>query len=586
MKNAITCCGLVLVGWLSGCAPVSSIDKDGIAPEVHTGIRDIELVRGDRQMVSSADPSASRAGMEILEAGGSATDALIAMSMVLTLTEPQSSGIGGGGFLVHYDSNAKAVKTYDGREISPAGATPDQFLGPDGAPLEFWDAVVGGVSVGVPGLLRMLEMAHQRHGKLPWERLFDPAIRLCEKGFYPTPRLNKLLAANQRLRTSPTTRAYFYDDQGEPLSPIRLKTNPALARVFDAVAKGGADAFYKGPIAERLVQAARTAFRRPSTMTLDDVSRYQAVERPALCAPYRSWKVCGMGPPTSGGVAIHQILGLMSRFDVEDWAPGSTELTHLFAEASRLAYADRALYLADPDVVDVPVAGLIDGDYLADRAKLISMDETMGTASAGRPDGSASFAPDRSWEFPSTTHLVAVDTAGNVANMTASIEQGFGAHIMVDGYLLNNELTDFSFEPTRDGAPVANACGPNKRPRSSMSPTLVFDEAGAFFMAIGSPGGSRIIQYVAKTLVYVLDLKMNIQAAIASPHIVNRNGVTELELNQDQVEKTGALAKALRALGHEVVIRQQNSGLHGVVRKSYGLEGGADPRREGVAIGN
>lgn len=575
----------MLLLFATACAHTPAMDKEGIEPEASTGIRDLELVEGDRQMVSSADPSASHAGMEILSAGGSATDALIAMSMVLTLTEPQSSGIGGGGFLLHYDSRAKTVKTYDGRELAPSGATPTQFLGSDGRPLEFWDAVVGGVSVGVPGLLRMLEMAHQKHGKLPWERLFDPAIRLCERGFYPTPRLHKLLSQNERLRSSPTTRAYFYDEQGEALSPIRLKKNPALANVFRAVAKGGADAFYNGPIAERLVHGARTAFRRPSSMTLEDLSSYQAVERAPVCAPYRTWKVCGMGPPTSGGVAIHQILGVLSHFDPSDWHPGSTRLAHLFAESSRLAYADRARYLADSDVIDVPVRGLIDPDYLEGRAKLISMDRTLGIARAGQPESGANYAPDRSWEFPSTTHLVAVDQAGNVANMTASIEQGFGAHILVDGYLLNNELTDFSFEPERDGVPVANACAPNKRPRSSMSPTLVFHEAGDFFMAIGSPGGSRIIEYVAKTLVYVLDLKLNVQAAIAAPHIVNRNGVTELELDPDQVKKTGPLAKALRGLGHEVVIRRQNSGLHGVVKTPYGLQGGADPRREGLAIG-
>ena len=431
----------------------------------------------------------------------------------------------------------------------------------------------------------MLEMAHKRHGKLSWERLFEPAIRLAERGFYPTPRLSKLVASNHRLKSSPTARAYFYDEDGEALSPIRLKKNPELARVFTAVAKGGADAFYKGPIAERLVDAARTAFRRPSTMTIEDVASYEAVEREAVCAPYRAWKICGMGPPTSGGVAVHQILGVMSHFDVSRWAPGSTELTHLFVEASRLAYADRDRYLADSDHVSVPVKGLIDPDYLAGRARRVSMEKTMGVAPAGRPEASARFASDRSLEFPSTSHLVAIDRLGNVANMTASIEQGFGSHIMVDGYLLNNELTDFSFEPEVSGTPVANACAPGKRPRSSMSPTLVFDQAGAFFMAIGSPGGSRIIEYVAKTLVYVLDLKMDIQSAIAAPHIVNRNGVTELELDPNEVQKTGELAKALRELGHEVVILPQNSGLHGVVRTPYGLEGGADPRREGVAIG-
>jgi len=320
-------------------------------------------------------------------------------------------------------------------------------------------------------------------------------------------------------------------------------------------------------------------------MTLEDLSSYTAKERPPLCAKYRAWTVCGMGPPTSGGVTLHQILGVLSHFDVASLAAGSLKFAHLFAEASRLAYADRATYLGDSDFVDVPTSGLIAPDYLAERAKLVSPDRSMGVARAGEPVKGAQYAPDSSLEFASTTHLVVVDRRGNVANMTASIEQGFGSHIFVDGYLLNNELTDFSFQPEVDGVPVVNALAPGKRPRSSMSPTLVFDSAGDFYMAIGSPGGSRIIEYVAQAVLYILDLNLDVQSAIAAPHVVNRNGVTELELEPEHVEKTGKLAEDLRELGHEVVIRPQNSGLHGIVKTPYGLEGGADPRREGLAIG-
>jgi gamma-glutamyltranspeptidase/glutathione hydrolase len=574
----------VLLLHTAACAHGPEVDKESIAPEASTGFRTVGVAHAQKHMVASADPDASRAGLEILRAGGSATDALIAMSMVLTLTEPQSSGIGGGGFLLHYDEGAKKLRTYDGREVAPAGASPTQFLGDDGAALEFWDAVVGGISVGVPGLLRMLEMAHAQHGKLPWSRLFEPAIRLCESGFVPTHRLHEALTKSERLRASPSTRAYFYDSDGDPHPSKQALKNPALAKIFQAVAEGGADAFYTGPIAERLVAAAQGAHRHPSPMTLADLGAYTAKERDPVCAPYRAWRVCGMAPPTSGGVTIHQILGVLSHFDLSGLAPGSPALAHLFAEASRLAYADRAVYLADPDFVDVPTEALMDKAYLETRAGLVSRTRSMGKATAGQPPRAAHYAPDRSMEFPSTTHLVAMDSQGNVANMTASIEQGFGSHIMVDGYLLNNELTDFSFHPEVGGVPVANALAPGKRPRSSMSPTLVFDEAGGFYMAIGSPGGSRIIEYVAQTLVNVLDLGMDIQAAIAAPHVVNRNGPTELEPSDGKTPD--ALAEALRALGHEVVLRDQNSGLHGIVKTQKGLSGGADPRREGLAIGD
>jgi len=531
-------------------------------------------------MVATANPHATRAGLEILRAGGSAVDAAIAAQLVLNLVEPQSSGIGGGAFMLHYDAASGRLDAYDGRETAPASATPEMFLDDAGQPMDFWDAVIGGRSVGVPGLLRMLALAHRQHGRLPWARLFAPAIALSEEGFAVSPRLHHLIAEDEDLKAFPEARRYFFDAEGRPLAVGAKLRNPAFAATLRRIAEGGADAFYRGAIAAEIAATVQTAPRHPTDMTLADLAGYRAKARPPVCAPYRRWTVCGMPPPTSGGVAVLEILGLLERFDLSALAPESAEAVHLIAEASRLAFADRNRYLADSDFVEVPVARLLDRGYLARRSRLIAPDKSLGLAAPGLPTQNG--AMPKQPQPPRTTHLVVVDAAGNAVSMTSSIESAFGSHLMAGGFLLNNELTDFSFEPLVDGRAVANRVAPGKRPRSSMSPTMVFDADGKLVLAIGSPGGSRIIGYVVKTIIAVLDWGLDVQAAIALPNFVNRNGPTDLEADTPLT----ALAPALAARGEAVRIVPMVSGLHGIAVTPGGLEGGADPRREGVALGD
>jgi gamma-glutamyltranspeptidase/glutathione hydrolase len=539
-----------------------------------------QAVRAERHMAAAANPLAAEAGLEVLRAGGSALDAAIATQMVLNLVEPQSSGIGGGGFLLHYDAQTGETAAYDGRETAPGAAGPDLFLAPDGEPMEFWQAVVGGRSVGVPGLLRMLEMAHRRHGRLAWKRLFQPAIRLAEDGFPVSPRLHRLIAGDRHLRRFPATARYFHDAAGDPLPVGHRLRNPAFAETLRRVAEAGAQAFYQGPVAEAIVAAVRGAAGNPGALGLEDMAGYRARRREPVCAPYRTWRVCGMPPPTSGGIAVLQMLGILSHFDLASLRPNSAEAVHLMAEAGRLAFADRNQFLGDPDFVTVPVAALLDPAYLARRARLIAPGASLGKATPGLPvqNGAMPAQPDP----PSTTHLVVVDDAGNAVSMTASIESAFGSRLMAAGFLLNNELTDFSFRPTAAGRAVANRVEAGKRPRSSMSPMLVLDERGRLALAVGSPGGSRIIGYVAKALIGALDWNLDIQAAISLPNAVNRNGATDLEADT----ALAGLAPRLEAMGHEVRVRPLTSGLHGIALAPDGLTGGADPRREGVALGD
>jgi gamma-glutamyltranspeptidase/glutathione hydrolase len=536
-----------------------------------------------RHMVVAANPHAARAGREALRRGGSAVDAAIAAQMVLNVVEPQSSGIGGGGFLLHFEASSGEVIAYDGRETAPAEARGDLFLDPAGEPLAFFKAVVGGRAVGAPGLLAMLELAHRRHGKLPWAELFAPAIHLAEEGFAISPRLADLIARDPFLATYAEARAYFYRPDGTAKGAGERLVNPALAATFRTVAAGGARAFYEGELAAAVVGAVRGAADNPGSLSRADLAAYRAKARRPVCAPYRAWRVCGMPPPTSGGVTLLQILGALAATPLARLAPGSSQAVHLIAEASRLAYADRAQYLGDADFVPVPVAGLIDPRYLARRAALIRPDATLGKAAAGQPPGrEGRLAPAGERDSPSTTHLSVVDGEGNAVAMTTSIENAFGARLMVQGFLLNNQLTDFSFRPERDGVAVANRVEPGKRPRSSMAPTLVFDGDGRLVLALGSPGGSRIIAYVAQALIAALDWGLRVQAALSLPHHVNRNGATELEKGT----VLEALAPALAALGHQVEVRELNSGLHAIRVTPAGLEGGADPRREGVALGD
>ena len=536
-----------------------------------------------KHMISAANPHAARAGFEMLRAGGSAVDAAIAAQMVLTLVEPQSSGIGGGAFLMHYDGAKGSVESYDGREKAPRSARPTMFL-KRGKPMKFMQAAAGGTSVGVPGLMRMLELAHRDHGKLPWKRLFQPAIHLAENGFAMSPRLNGLLARERLLRQTPAARGYFYSHKGEDKTVGTLLVNRALAKTFRTLADKGADAFYRGAIARDIVKTVRGAANNPSGMSLSDLAAYRAIKRTPVCMPYRKWKICGMGPPSSGGLAVAQTLGMLEAFDLPNMVPASVDAVHLVAEASALAFADRNAYVADSDFVPVPIRGMLNRSYLKSRAKGISRKRTGGKRKAGRPAmGQAfNFAPSDATKGHSTTHLSVVDADGNAVSMTSSIETVFGSRLISGGFILNNQLTDFSFRPVRNGRPVANAPAPGKRPRSSMSPTLVLDSQGKLVMAVGSPGGSRIIGYVTKALVAALDWDLDMQTAISMPNFVNRNGATELE----QGTSLEAVKPKLEAMGHKVRLMSRVSGLHGIRVTPKGLQGGADPRREGIVLGD
>ena len=538
-----------------------------------------KLVHGREFMVSTANPHATRAATQVMEAGGSVVDAAIAAQLVLGLVEPQSSGIGGGGFALLHRAGASRVTAYDGRETAPAAAQPDRFMR-DGRAMDFFAAVDSGLSVGTPGLLRMLEAMHEDHGALPWAAVFEPAIRLAEEGFAVSPRLHALVKASKGLRASPTASSYFYDKQGNAWPVGHVLRNPDYAEVLREVAGRGAEAFYHGPIARDMV-AAVSAHAVPGDLTEEDLAAYKALRRDALCADMAAIRYCGMPPPSSGGVAVMQIMGILAHTPIADLRPNSAEAVHYFSEAGRLAFADRDAYIADPAFARVPVYGLLDPDYLASRAQLIRPERSMGRAEPGAPPGLEELPVDSALEQPATTHLVVADHQGNVVSMTTSVESAFGSKIFVNGYLLNNQMTDFSLKPLDDnGRPLINRIEPGKRPRSSMAPMLVFKD-GRPLMALGSPGGSAIINYVAKTMVGSLLWDMDLQSAIELPHMGSRNRQTEIEKGTP-LERAAA---TLKAMGHEVRIAEFPSGLHGVMWTAEGLAGAADPRREGVAAG-
>ena len=506
-------------------------------------------------MVSAAHPLAAQAGYDVLARGGSAVDAAIAVQMVLGLVEPESSGIGGGAFLLHWSQREQNLRSYDGRETAPMAARPDRFL-VDGKPMAFIEAVVGGRSVGVPGVLRMLELAHRRHGRLPWAELFKPAIAAAEQGFPLSPRLHALLQDERYLPADPAAREIYYGKAvGERI------VNRQYAATLRALAARGANAMYEGPIAADLVHAVRS-HAKAGDLTEDDVAAYKAIERPPVCGAYRTWRVCSMGPPSSGGVAVLQILGILERTSFARAPPQSAQAVHYFSEAGRLAYADRARYLGDPDFAPMPLARLLSPTYLSSRASLVT-ERSMRRALPGDMEHG-------------TSHFSIVEANGDAVAMTTTIESGFGSRIMVRGFLLNNELTDFDFTP---GGP--NAVGGGKRPRSSMAPTMVFDREGRLTLIVGSPGGSQIINYVAKALVGVLDWKLDVQEAIDLPNFGSRNGPTQIEKGS----RYEALAPELGERGHDVRLMELESGLHGIERVPGGWRGGADPRREGVALG-
>jgi gamma-glutamyltranspeptidase/glutathione hydrolase len=562
------------------------------APEIATGYVEKAGWAARKYMVAAANPLAVEAGYEMLKKGGTAIDAAIATQLVLTLVEPQSSGIGGGAFLMYYDG--KKVQAFDGRETAPKAADEHLFQHPDGSPLSRTAGIVGGRSVGAPGVLRMLELAHKQHGKLPWKTLFAPAIRLSERGFAVSPRLNGLLTWDAHIRKDPAAAAYFYDPAGQPWPVGHILKNPALAKTLHEIAQGGADVFYKGHIARDIAAKVHAHPTNPGLLTAKDIADYRPRVREPVCSDYRFYTVCGMPPPSSGGIAVAQMLGMfetrdMAKLAPKDGVPGP-DAVHLFSEVGRLAYADRDRYAADTDFVPLPGRGLpalIDKTYLAQRASLIG-ERSMGEAPHGNPPGmNVAWGKDNAIEEHSTSHMVVVDSHGAGLSMTTTVEDAFGSRQMVDGFILNNQLTDFSFDSRDAGGPIANRVEPGKRPRSAMSPTVVFDKkTGKLVLAVGSPGGPAIINYVAKVLVGTLDWGLNVQQAIALPNFGSRNGPTELEAGRFPQ----ATIDALTARGHAVRQLEQNSGLHGIMRLEIHGEpwwfGGADPRREGVAKGD
>ncbi|WP_437352483.1 gamma-glutamyltransferase [Neorhizobium petrolearium] len=575
----------IMLSLLVATGALAQQASDTVAPERATGFSAAKRVETKSFMVAAANPLAAEAGRDVIAKGGNAIDALVAVQTVLGLVEPQSSGLGGGSFLVYYDAAANRITTFDGRETAPMEATPKLFLDAQGQPLKFMDAVVGGRSVGTPGTVRLLHEVHKRYGKSEWAGLFERAETLAAEGFEVSPRLASLIAAEgDRLKKYDGPRNYFYDASGAPLKAGAVLKNPAYAETLKAIATGGADAFYNGPIAEAIVKTVREAAGNPGVLSVADLANYRIKEREPVCVSYRALDICGMGPPSSGAVAIGQMLGIVENFDIKGLGPQNAESWRIIGDAQRLAFADRERYLADTDFVPSPIKGLLKKDYLGQRAALLDGDKALAAdaVKAGEPewDHALLFGRDAAIELPSTSHFAIVDKEGNVVSMTTTIESGFGSRLMTNGFLLNNELTDFSFK-THDGSlPVANRVEPGKRPRSSMSPTIVMKD-GKPLIAIGSPGGSQIIGYVAQALIAYIDWGMPVEQIVAQPHLINRFGTYEIEAGTAAEQ----MAEPLKALGYEVKPGEMNSGLHAIEITANGLAGSADPRREGVAVG-
>ena len=575
----------IILSLFASTAAMAQQASDTVAPERATGFSAAKRVETKSYMVAAANPLAAEAGRDVIAKGGNAIDALVAVQTVLGLVEPQSSGLGGGSFLVYYDAATKKITTFDGRETAPLEATPKLFLDAQGQPLKFLDAVIGGRSVGTPGTVRLLEEVHRKHGKAEWKGLFSRAEQLATDGFKVSPRLASLIASDgDRLKKYDGARGYFYDAAGAALKAGAVLKNPAYAETLKTIAADGADAFYKGPIAEAIVKTVREAAGNPGVLSLADLANYRVKEREPVCFAYRALDVCGMGPPSSGAVAVSQMLGLIENFDVKGLGPQNVQSWRLIGDAQRLAFVDRERYVADTDFQPTPIKGLLKKDYLGKRATLLDGDKalTADQVKAGEPewDHALLFGRDAALEFPSTSHFVIVDKEGNVVSMTTTIEGGFGSRLMTNGFLLNNELTDFSFKTHDGNLPIANRVEPGKRPRSSMAPTIVMKD-GKPVLAIGSPGGSQIIGYVAQALIAYIDWGMPVEQIVAQPHFINRFGPYEIEAG------TGAekFAEPLKALGYEVKPGEMNSGLHAIEITATGLAGSADPRREGVAVG-
>jgi gamma-glutamyltranspeptidase/glutathione hydrolase len=549
-------------------------------PEAASGLKAKVQVQAREAMVVAAHPLASQAGLDILKAGGSAVDAAIAVQFMLSLVEPQSSGVGGGLFLLHRNP-AGELFALDGREVAPAAAHADWFV-ENGQVMGWLQAASGGKAVGVPGAVRALHEAHRKWGRLPWAQLLQPAIRAAEEGFKVGPRLHALLKGKDHpslMRLSPA-KEYFYPE-GEPLPVGFVRRNPEYAQLLRALAKRGEAAFYEGEHARRLVQAVNEAAINPGRMSESDLAAYRVLERAPLCTPYRQWRVCGMGPPSSGGVAVAQMLGLVEPLDLAGQGPNSVQSLHWLSQAGRLAFADRERYLADPAFVEVPTAGLLEADYLQQRAALMPPERDAGAAKPGTPKGAPTLPDGRSLEKDSTSHVSVLDRWGGAVSMTTSVEGAFGSGVMVDGYLLNNHMTDFSLSPDPNRPGAANRVAPGKRPRSSMSPTLVLNAKGELHAVLGSPGGSRIISYVFHALVGLLDWNLEAQAVADAPRFSHRNDALALEAATPLL----ALKPELEARGYRVLSGPMTSGLHLIVRCGSQWCAGVDPRREGLALG-
>lgn len=537
-------------------------------------------VEAENWMVAAANPHAVQAGADVLAAGGTAADALVAVQVMLGLVEPQSSGLGGGAFLVWYDAESKQLTTFDGRETAPLAATPQLFQDEAGEPLQFFDAVVGGRSVGTPGTPALLAEVHKRYGSQDWASLLSPAMKLAGEGFAVSPRLAQLVTQDaERLSTSESTAEYFLPG-GTPVQAGDTLVNMPYAQTLRTLSEEGIGGFYAGDLAKAIVETVQGAKGNPGVLSEVDLAIYRVKERPAVCAQYRAHEVCGMGPPSSGAIAVGQTLGMLEGYDLSA-GPDDVNLRRLIGDASRLAFADRGRFVADSDYVPVPVKGLLDPAYLAERGALLAGEDALPDVAAGNPafDHALNWADDEAIELPSTSHISIVDSAGNVASMTTTIENGFGSRLMVGGFLLNNELTDFSFRSHVDGVPIANRVEPGKRPRSSMSPTIVMKD-GAPVIVAGSPGGSRIIGYTTQAIIAMIDWGMDPQQAAALPHAVNRFGTYDVEAGTS----AEALANGLAGVGYETNTRALTSGLH-LIAIGDSLQGGADPRREGIALG-
>ncbi|WP_247742208.1 gamma-glutamyltransferase [Thalassospira sp. A3_1] len=581
LKTSIVTFGITALLALPATAQQAT---DAVAPESSTmriGLR--SSIQSENWMVSAANPLAVEAGANVLRRGGNAIDAMVAVQTMLGLVEPQSSGLGGGAFLVYYDARSGKLTTIDGRETAPMAATPTLFQDANGQPMEFYDAVVGGRSVGTPGTPALLKTVHEKWGQLEWPTLLSPAIERAEIGFNVSQRLAALIAEDrEKLSRDDTAKGYFFDASGEPLEEGALLKNPEYANTLKSLAQNGTDGFYFGPIANDIVTKVQGTSWNPGVLSLKDLANYTVKERDPVCSDYRGYEICGMGPPSSGALTVGQILGLLEPFDIGGLGAESPESWRLIGDASRLAFADRGRYMADIDFVPMPLTGLLDKEYLAQRSKLLESNQALERVEPGMPAFSHAMrlADDESIEFPSTSHFSIVDAMGNAVSMTTTIENGFGSRLMVRGFMLNNELTDFSFATHSDGVPIANRLEPGKRPRSSMAPTIVMQD-GKPVIVTGSPGGSRIIGYVAQSLIALIDWKKSPQGAVSMPHLVNRFGTYDIEAGTTAER----LAPALEALGYETSIKDLNSGLHIIQITDQGLIGGADPRREGIVIG-